>query len=397
MLFVNLRELMFKKENYNPLMFLAALWAGGMSVTFFMYLMFMTKHTNPIPTFDSLYAIFISTDSSIFIKGLIIFAIVWIIFFAFKHIQLVIWNLTRYFGFTKTKAYKKLKTWNGEVTLMALPLTLAMTVNVLFILWAVFIPNLWSVVEYLFPGALIAFAAIWYLSLSIFGEYFVRLITQKWNADFVENNNLAQLLSVFAFVMVWVGFAASAAMSQNEITAFLGLVGSIFFMTLAFGIWTLKLIVWFKAILKHWLDEAASPSLWIMIPILTLMWITFIRDMHWLHHFGWEMTSATLIILTTVIISLQAVFGFIGYKIMKKNKYFEKYIHWEEKSPGTFALICPWVALVVFAFFFLHLGLVKSGIVPKFEIAYFILLAPLVYLQFKTIFVMLKLNKKFGL
>ena len=388
---------MFKKEDYNPLMFLAALWAGGMSVVFFMYLMFMTKHTNPIPTFDSLFTIFNSVDTSIYLKWLIVFSAIWIIYFAFKHIQLVIWNLTRYFAFVKTKAYKKLKKWNGEVTLMALPLTLAMTVNVFFVLWAVFIPNLWSVVEYLFPGALIAFAAIWYLSLSIFGEYFVRLITQKWNSDFVENNNLAQLLSVFAFVMVWVGFAASAAMSQNEITAFLGLVGSIFFMTLAFGIWTLKLIVWFKAILKHWLDEVASPSLWIMIPILTLIGITFIRDMHWLHHFGWEITSANLIIITTIIISLQAVFGFIGYKVMKKNKYFKNYIHWKEKSPGTYALICPWVALTVFGFFFLHLGLVKSGIIPQFEITYFILLAPIVYLQFKTIFVMLKLNKKFGL
>ena len=388
---------MFKKEKYNPLMFLASLGAGGMSVVFFMYLMFMTKFEWPIPTFDSLLAIFNNIETSIYMKWLIVFAIVWIIYFSFKHLQLLVWNLTRYFGFRKTKAFNQLKKWNGEVTLMALPLTLAMTINVMFILWAVFIPNLWSVVEYLFPGALIAFAAVWYLSLKIFSEYFIRLITQKWNADFVENNNLAQLLSVFAFVMVWVGFAASAAMSTNIITVFLGLVSSIFFMTLAFWVGLLKLIVWFKAILKHWLDEAASPSLWIMIPILTLMWITFVRDLHGLHNFGWEMTSATLIILTTVIISLQLVFGFIWYKVMKKNKYFENYIHGKEKSPWTYALICPWVALSVFAFFFLHLGLVKSWVVPIFWIAYFILLAPIVFLQFKTIYIMLKLNKKFGL
>lgn len=43
------------KENYSPLYFLSALGAGGLSVTFFMYLVFMTDHAGfPIPTFDTL-------------------------------------------------------------------------------------------------------------------------------------------------------------------------------------------------------------------------------------------------------------------------------------------------------------------------------------------------------
>lgn len=389
---------MFKKENYNPLLFLASLWSGWMSVTFFMYLMFMTKHKDlPIPTFDTLWSIFNWIDTNIFMKWLIIFAVFWIIFFSFKHLQFLVWNLIRYFDFRKTKSFEELKTGNGEVTLMALPLTLAMTINVMFILWAVFVPKLWTVVEFLFPLALIAFTLVWFLALKIFSEYFIRLITQKWNDDFVENNNLSQLLSVFAFVMIWVWFAASAAMSNNDITILLWLIWSIFFMTLAFWVGILKLILWFKAILKHWLDEVASPSLWIMIPILTLMGITFIRVMHGLHNFGGELTNASLIVLTTIIISLQIVFWYIGYKVMKENKYFDHYIHWEQKNPWTYALICPWVALVVFSFFFIHLGLVKPLWLEQFGIIYLILLIPVVFLQFKTIFIMLKLNKKFDL
>jgi len=48
---------MTTKTIYNPTFFLAALGPGGMSVAFFMYLMFMIPRDNekfPIPTFDTL-------------------------------------------------------------------------------------------------------------------------------------------------------------------------------------------------------------------------------------------------------------------------------------------------------------------------------------------------------
>jgi uncharacterized membrane protein YwzB len=51
--------------------------------------------------------------------------------------------------------------------------------------------------------------------------------------DFVKNNNLGQMLAIFAFVMISVGFAASAAMSTVKITMVLGLLASTFFMTIA--------------------------------------------------------------------------------------------------------------------------------------------------------------------
>jgi hypothetical protein len=44
--------------------------------------------------------------------------------------------------------------------------------------------------------------------------------------------------------------------------------------------------------------------------------------------------------------------------------------------------------------FFLVVGLVKTGLVTKFSILFFVLLAPLVYLQLKTLLAMFKLNHK---
>ena len=406
----NIKKNMSKKiAEYNPLFLLAALWPGWMSIVFFMYLMFIVPRDTKdfvIPTFDSLKIYFTTGgNENIAFKILIVLSVLWIMFFAFKHLQLLVWNLKRYFEFKKTKQYEVIKTGNAEVTLMALPLTLAMTINVVFVLWAVFVPGLWWVVDYLFPLAIISFWAVWILALRTFWEYFSRLMIQKWNSDFVDNNSLSQMVSVFAFVMIAVWFAASAAMWNPEfmiwnievwkITILLWLWGSIFFVTIAIFLSFLKVILGFKAIFKYWLDEVASPTLWIMIPILTLIWITFVRQSHWLHEIWGHTIPSTFIVLTSVIISLQILFWYLGYKVMKANKYFEKFIYGKEKSVWSYALICPWVALVVLGFFFLHLGLVKSGVVPKFGYTYFVFLIPLVYLQFKTIAIMLRLNKKF--
>ncbi len=38
---------------------------------------------------------------------------------------------------------------NAQISIMALPLTYTMSINVGFVLGAVFVPNLWSVVQYL--------------------------------------------------------------------------------------------------------------------------------------------------------------------------------------------------------------------------------------------------------
>lgn len=64
---------------------------------------------------------------------------------------------------------------------MALPLTLAMSINVMFIFGAVFVPNIWNVIEYMFPFAILAFGAIGFLALKIFSEYFTRIIVNGFD------------------------------------------------------------------------------------------------------------------------------------------------------------------------------------------------------------------------
>lgn len=76
------------------------------------------------------------------------------------------------------------------------------------------------------------------------------------------------------------------------------------------------------------------------------------------------------------------------------NNYFKDFINGAKKSIGSYALICPGVAMTVFGFFFVHKGFVLTGIVDKFSIIYFLLLLPLFYVQYLTISTLFKLNNK---
>ena len=381
------------REKFSPMCFLSSLGAGGLSVSFFMYLMFLVPHPNtPMATYDFIMPALLKGD---WLSFVISFSLVFIIDFAFLHFKLLVWNTKQYFMYKKTKAYEDLKNSNAQITLMTLPLTYTMTINVCFVLGAVLIPGLWGVVEYLFPFALIGFITTGYFSLKIFFEYFSRLLI-KGDFDFSKNNNLSQMISIFALSMVAVGFAAPGAMSHNLIINSIGIFGALFFASLAILLMLIKLTIGFKNMFEKGLGLEAAPSIWIIIPILTLLGITFIRVSFGLeHNYATPLAKSSLFVFTSIILSIQIIFGILGYMVMKKMGYFEKYIESTNKSSISFALICPGVAFFVFGMFFVNFGLAYNGIVTKYSIAYFIIMLPFIYIQIKTIIYFFKLYKKF--
>ncbi len=381
------------RKNFSPMCFLASLGAGGLSVSFFMYLMFLVPHPKtPMPTFDIILPALLKGD---WLSYVIAFSLVFIITFAFFHFKLLIFNIKQFNQYKKTVEYENLKNSNAQVSLMAIPLTFTMTINVCFVLGAVFIPGLWGIVQFLFPFALIGFIVTGYFALKIFSDYFSRLII-KGDFDFATNNNLSQMMSIFAFSMVAVGFAAPAAMSHNIVINAIAFFGSIFFASLAILLIFIKLTIGIKSIFKNGISIEASPSLWIIIPILTLLGITFVRLSFGLdHNFQDPIQKTNLFITLSAILSLQILFGLLGYKIMKSIGYFDKYIHSEDRSSISFALICPGVAFMVLGMFFINFGLTFNGIITKYSIAYFALMLPFIFVQYKTVLYFFKLNKKF--
>ena len=382
------------REKFSPTCFLSALGAGGLSVSFFMYLMFLVPHpTTPMATYDYIMPALLKAD---WLSFVISFSLVFIVIFAFLHFKLLIWNTKQFNLYKKTDAYKSLINSNAQISLMTLPLTYAMTINVCFVLGAVFIPGLWGVVEFLFPFALIGFIVVGFFALKIFFEYFSRLLI-KGDFDFSNNNNLSQMISIFSLSMIAVGFAAPGAMSHNLVINSIGIFGALFFASLALLLMLIKLTIGFKNMFEKGLGLEAAPSIWIIIPILTLLGITFIRVSFGLeHNYATPMAKSSLFVFTSTVLSLQIIFGILGYVVMKKMGYFEKYIHSNDKSSVSFALICPGVAFFVFGMFFVNFGLAFNGIVAKYSIAYFVIMIPFIYVQIKTIIYFFKLYKKFS-
>ncbi len=377
---------------YSPLYFLAALGAGGLAVSFFLYPMFLIKHPDtPMVTFNHLWPLL--TGDNPWLSALLALDLLVILFFAVMHFRLLAWNLREYALFKQSEAYAKLMSSNAEISLMAIPLTLAMSINVMFVLGALFVPNLWSVVEWLFPGAILGFLAIGVYAMRILVTYFARVLTEG-GVDFASNNSLAPMIAIFALAMIAVGLAAPAAMSKAQAVQVISIVLSLFFFSAAALLAVIKLVLGFKAMMEHGISEAASPSLWILIPILTLLGITWIRLSHGLHH-GLDAHSSpsSLFVLTTFVLSTQILFGLIGWAVMQRLGYFRDYVRGDKGNAGTFALICPGVAFFVFGLFFITVGLVQTGVVTPLSPLYFVLMVPFALVQLKTVLVMLRLKR----
>jgi hypothetical protein len=169
-----------------------------------------------------------------------------------------------------------------------------MTVNVLFIAGAVFVPNLWGSREMLFPLALAAFAIIGFYGLKIYLDFFSRILTQG-GFDCAKNNSLGQMMSVFAFSMIGVGFSAVAAMSHEKTVLALGFFGAVFFIVASIILGVIKLVLGFRAMMEHKAEAETTPTLWIIIPILTVLGIAIYRlKMSLMHNFHVEIAPAEI-------------------------------------------------------------------------------------------------------
>ncbi|MDD3324155.1 MAG: hypothetical protein PHN38_03410 [Sulfurospirillaceae bacterium] len=379
-------------EAYSPVYFLASLGGGGLAVSIYMYLMFMIEHPKvPLATYEFIAPLLF--EGSIY-SVLVSVALLGVLFFTFLHFRLLIWNFKELALFRQSELCAKLKATNEEVSLMAIPLTLAMSVNVCFVLGATFVPRLWEYVEYLFPFATLAFLLIGAYALRIYGRYLIRLFT-KGDFDFSKNSSFSQQIATFAFAMVSVGLAAPGAMSQCVSMSAFALFFSIFFGIVSVVLMFINMILGFKSILKYGIDKESSVTLWVFIPIFTLLGIALVRISFGLvHNFQQQPSPSMLFILTSAIVSFQLLIGICGYAIMKSIDYFNQYIYGETKSKSALAIICPGVAFFVFGMFFITFGLLYNNVFEIFSLGYFIVLTPFVLVQMATIKIYLLLIKK---
>ncbi len=382
------------QQPWHPSYWLAALGAGGLSVSFFMYLMWMVPHAGfPMPTWQHLLAALQGTvELPAGVRPLAMLAVTAMLLLALLHFTLVIWNLREQSAAKKTERYADWLNSPNEVQLMTQPLTLAMTVNVCFALGAVLVPNLWSVVEYLFPLALLSFALLGVWALRIYGRYLSRMLVKGgYRSD--EHNHLSPLIAVFTFSMLSVGFSAPAAMSHISAIAILAGTLSILFLMVALITGLLVLISGLQAMMQHGLQPQATPSVWMLVPIMTLLGIEWVRMQHGLsHHFAAPIVQSKLFIMLTSIFMLQLDIMLLGYRVMQLNGYLKENFTGEQHNPISFGLICPGVAIFVMGMFWWHLVWVQGGIITAFGAVYWIVIALLATVQGLTLMALLRLS-----
>ncbi|MCC5987310.1 MAG: hypothetical protein JJT95_06480 [Pararhodobacter sp.] len=380
-------------DTYSPLYFLAALGAGGLVVTFFMWLMFWIPHPGqPVPVFEDIAAAFAA--GSPLVKAMIAAAMAGIAGFAILHVKSLVWNLRRFAEWRRSEAFAKFAKTNAQSQVMAAPLALAMVVNVGFILGMVFVPGLWSVVEYLFPLAMIAFMAIGVWAFRLYGGFIGRVLTEG-GFNCAANNNFGQILPAFAFSMVGVGLAAPAALSLTPAIAATGLVLSTFFLVTAGLIAAVALVLGIRSMMENGANPETAPTLMIIVPLVTVLGILALRQDHGLgeHLAAGSVPGETLAFLAKLV-SVQVLFGLFGLSILARQGYAGRFLFGRENSPGAYALVCPGVGFAVMMHFFINKGLVEAGLMAKFGLGFWALTAMALASQAAMIWLVLHLNRR---
>ncbi len=381
-------------DNYTPIYFLASLGAGGLVVTFFMYLLFWVPHKGrAVPVFEDILAKFNSGD--IASQIMIVIAMAGIAFFAILNLKSLFWNLSAYNKFKKTEAYKALRSSNAESAILAMPLALAMTVNMGFIVGLVFVPGLWNIVEYLFPLALLAFAIIGYIAFREIGHFLGRVLSKGGIFDVTAHNSFAQLVPAFALSMVAVGLSAPSAMSHNPMTISISMVLSTAVGLAAVLYGVLAAITALNSMLHYGTHEEAAPTLMIVVPMVTTLGIMFLRQNHAMHTFyDVHITAGDTFMLMVKLFTIQLMFLGLGLMVLKRQGYFKDFVFGSKTSPGSYALVCPGVALSVMVQFLLNKGFVATGVIDKYSMIYWAVTAIAIALQFAMVALVLRLNKQ---
>ena len=389
-----------KSKKFEILHILAALGAAGMTASFFFVINYMTVHPGKVfVDYNTLMANHIGQTDALSL--LIQFYMIGAVAAATLHFVLLARWFKGFSIFKKSQDYQELVNSNREVQLMAIPLTLTMTMNVFFILGALFIPGLFEpisvfgytmqLIDPLFMAAGVYFAAVFALALKIFSNYFLRLIDGE--LDFLQNANLSQLLAIFSFGMIGVGFGA-LGFSNIPAIAFIGtsLAYTVIGLTVMLSI--LKFVLGFKSMFEHGINANATVTLLIPITVIAMIMVgAFRADIGTMNALGGERNSTYHLILFTVGLGVSFLIGLFALTAMRRKGFF-KNLKENKTDAGALAMVCPGFALEVQMVLWLSAGLVHSGIITHGSVGYFMMWTPMLILQWLTIYLFFKLLKQ---
>jgi len=339
-------KIMIKKllDNYNPLIWLSALGAGGISIGAFVILQYTLWGKKGLAVMSQME----QTPIVLLLEAIMLI---------FGSISLA---LTIYYGIVAWK-WRKTEKYHSysenplvNAGLMAMYVSLAMSLNVFIGVVRYFSDYLSSNFQSLMLPGFIAFAILWFTIMNKEIQLLAKTFTKGFDMDKIH---FGWLLHPFALGMITVTGTGLAAMSHTswiaEVSAFMTLISG----TMGMFLMSVKLFSIFK---KHFhqegaLDNQFMPTYIIVIPIITVFAISYFRLGHFAEnnlgvtkeniHFLLEFGMATAF-------AFQVWYFWFGLVMLKDywKNYFKTHFH-----VSQWGVICPFVGFSVLGGFIFKL------------------------------------------
>lgn len=333
-----------QKTKFSPLLFLASLGAGGISVIPFAFLNYTFPHPKGLVQAAHIDYATLSLGQTVLFRlmeiSMFLFATIHIVLsvvFAFKLLQWL----------KKTDYQKFIRNPLTNAAIMAPFISAVMTMNVFIgpvrYFSAAFADNLQS---FMLP-ALIVWSLLWFFLMRME----IKLLKTAFENEFeISQINFSWLLHPFALGMLSVTGAGIAALTTNasiaHTAAFLTIVSG----SMGAFLLLIKTIALFKNhfAAKEMPARQFYPSFLIIVPNVTLYAITAFRLGHYLEH----QFTAELGAYFTIVMTLAFAFEtwYLAFGIALLGKYFKEHFS-KEYYISQWGLVCPVVAYAVLGSF----------------------------------------------
>lgn len=337
---------MKEQSNFSPMVFLAALGAGGIAVAPFAFLQYVYKTGKGLVTLEWMNNQVLSAPENMLMY--VLYAIM--IVFATIHFSMMGIYMKKLFSWLGSDAHKSILNDPLKNPVMMTPfVAAAMSFNVVIGPTRFFVPIISDNLQALMLPALVALLVVWALAI----KTNVKLLKIAFSSTFdISKINFGWLVQPFALAMITVTATGIAAMSKNSTVAHTAAFASLVSGSMALFLFLVKLFSIFKS---HFAADSMPakqflPSLLIVVPILSLFGISGFRLGHYISHqfhVDMHLFSDAIIVLTFAFQTWYMIFGLTLLKDYLKNDFFKN-----EFYLSQWGLVCPFVGYTVIASFF---------------------------------------------
>ena len=371
-------------DHYTPLYFLNALAAGGLAVSFFMFLSLLTLRNGlSAVTFFTLYDAAINTGPGFSLLALV--GCLGTAFFSYEFVQLLLWNHRHLKVWEKTESASSLKNSAGAHHLMAIPLTIAFSLNLVVAYASAFIPYAWRLREWLFPVLFVAF--VW-AALRAFKPYFADMSVAT---AATPKDSLGRVLTSATFSLLGYGFSTLAMFSGIKLTVLIGYLSASFCLIAAVFV----LFAGLLAALKERPSSEETGRLWLALPALTLFGLCCYRLRGSLAaNFYADQVPAMNFTFFSALFLVQVFLGLVLWASTKHDINYRQTQTGKEAILRSYILVGTGSALVVLGHYLINDGLVRIDLFTGHSIGYWFAYLPFVALQLVSLRLFLKTNKQ---